>query len=250
MGLLKLILHFWFFLSLTNIICVGVCGSIVHTSPTDPNFTFLCSTSSSPFQSHWNLSSSFGLTCYKIKEKIKKRNLTCWDRQKICEKWYDISCIFISWMLPNWGIQIKAYISWSNNYGQRLNISKEYNNRLFDTQPNQKVDRATDRCQVTTNLYGTFLKSLLYTLSTSQIKGTCKKWWGCMQFADATRDWFLISGKCVWFLCLSTSRKFFIKQWSGGSTDMFCRGCESDLTLSLFRIWIRNIAKHTEYSSG
>ena len=120
MGLLKLILHFWFFLSLTNIICVGVCGSIVHiqtvhTSPTDPNFTFLCSTSSSPFQSHWNLSSSFGLTCYKIKEKIKKRNLTCWDRQKICEKWYDISCIFISWMLPNWGIQIKAYISWSNN---------------------------------------------------------------------------------------------------------------------------------------
>ena len=76
MGLLKLILHFWFFLSLTNIICVGVCGSIVHiqtvhTSPTDPNFTFLCSTSSSPFQSHWNLSSSFGLTCYKIKEKIK-----------------------------------------------------------------------------------------------------------------------------------------------------------------------------------
>ena len=148
MGLLKLILHFWFFLSLTNIICVGVCGSIVHiqtvhTSPTDPNFTFLCSTSSSPFQSHWNLSSSFGLTCYKIKEKIKKRNLTCWDRQKICEKWYDISCIFISWMLPNWGIQIKAYISWSNNYGQRLNISKEHNNRhrLFDTQPNQKVDR-------------------------------------------------------------------------------------------------------------
>ena len=184
----------------------------VHTSPADPNFTFLRlrSTSSSPFQSHWNLSSSFGLTCYKIKEKIKKRNLTCWDRQKICEKWYDISCIFISWMLPNWGIQIKAYISWSNNYGQRLNISKEHNNRhrLFDTQPNQKVDRATDRCQVTTNLYGTFLKSLLYTLSTSQIKGTCKKWWGCMQFADATRDWFLISGKCVWFLCLSTSRKF------------------------------------------
>ena len=47
--------------------------------------------------------------------------------------------------------------------------------------------RATDRCQVTTNLYGTFLKSLLYTLSTSQIKGTCKKWWGCMQFADDSR---------------------------------------------------------------
>ena len=47
--------------------------------------------------------------------------------------------------------------------------------------------RATDRCQVTTNLYGTFLKSLLYTLSTSQIKGTCKKWWGCMQFADGSQ---------------------------------------------------------------
>ena len=82
-----------------------------------------------------------------------------------------------------------------------------------------------------------FLKSLLYTLSTSQIKGTCKKWWGCMQFAD----WFLISGKCVWFLCLSTSRKFFIKQWSGGSTDMFCRGCSSECNVKdvlMNQIWI------------
>ena len=56
-----------------------------HASPVDPNLTFLCFTSSSPFQSHWNLSSSLCLTCYK-KGKEKNRNLTCWDRQKNLRK--------------------------------------------------------------------------------------------------------------------------------------------------------------------
>ena len=44
-------------------------GPPTHTSPVDPNFTFLCSTFSSPFQSHWNLSSSLGL----IRDKKRKR---------------------------------------------------------------------------------------------------------------------------------------------------------------------------------
>ena len=44
-------------------------GPPTHTSPVDPNFTFLCSTFSSPFQSHWNLSSFFGLIRYKKKRK-------------------------------------------------------------------------------------------------------------------------------------------------------------------------------------
>ena len=60
-----------------------------HTSPMDPNFTFLCSTSSLSFQSHWNLSSSFGLIRYKKKEKKINWNLTCWDMQKFCKKWCD-----------------------------------------------------------------------------------------------------------------------------------------------------------------
>ena len=45
----------------------------------------------------------------------------------------------------------------------------------------------------------------------------------------------------IWFLCLSTSRKFFIKQWSGGSTDMFCRGCSSECNVKdvlMNQIWI------------
>ena len=63
----------------------------------------------------------------------------------------------------------------------------------------------------------------------------------CRWVSSSTRDWFLISGKCVWFLCLSTSRKFFIKQWSGGSTDMFCRGCSSECNVKdvlMNQIWI------------
>ena len=56
-----------------------------HTSPMDPNFTFLCSTSSLPFQSHLLL--AWPVTKKRKREKTGICHVEI--DKKFCEKWYD-----------------------------------------------------------------------------------------------------------------------------------------------------------------